>query len=52
MEEILITKDSNDVYLFNNKYLKPSFEYGINYKLIDNISANIKAPIYVTKNTF
>lgn len=51
-KEILITKDSNGVYLFNNKYLKPSFEYGINYKLIDNISANMKAPIYVTKNTF
>lgn len=51
-KEILITKDSNGVYLFNNKYLKPSFEYGINYKLIDNISGNINAPIYVTKNTF
>ena len=51
-KEILITKDSNGVYLFNNKYLKPSFEYGINYKLIDNISINKNYPLYVTKNTF
>ena len=37
---------------YNGKYIKPSFEYGINYKLIDNISGNYNAPLIITKNVF
>lgn len=51
-KEIILTKDSNGHYLFNGKYIKPSFEYGINYKLIDNISSNYNAPLIITKNVF
>lgn len=51
-KEIILTKDSNGNYLYNGKYIKPSFEYGINYKLIDNISDNYNAPLIITKNVF
>lgn len=51
-KEIHISKDSNNNILYNNKLVKPSFEHGIHYKLIDNTVENIIAPLYFTKNTF
>ena len=51
-KEIIITKNSNNTYLFNGKTIKPSFEYGLNYKIIDRSSNVINAPIFITKNVF
>ena len=51
-KEIIITKDSNNNYLFNNKSVLPSFEYGVNYKIFTYDNIHLNSPIYITNNVF